>query len=375
MDRLEDICKRMKRKTRGGCTHEEFLDAAFRTFDANHSGELDFEEFHDALRNLVGDLRVIDAKLFFKAIDLDDGGTISISEFRDRAYRPATYRERVATLLEQDPEQRRFVEVLQTLLEAAGSNGIHDEVGYGEGRGGDGDFDDGGFSGDEDGDFDWDPERARADFGASTRPQTAGAGRSDRRGGVRDGARSAGNSTRRELSGTGARRPGGATGTATARRPAAPVVNPGETLKRFKSEVARKSRKIKAHVPRWERLSLPRTKLLHRQATRFLLERFQVKCVTRLRSRWSHSHLLRTHSFARSLTRPLAHSLAHSLGQVHSRSVARALTRRRRTMRHPNPQFTHSAITAGARHHGRRHRPAGGRAAGARLLRGERPSS
>ena len=155
MDRLEDICKRMKRKTRGGCTHEEFLDAAFRTFDANHSGELDFEEFHDALRNLVGDLRVIDAKLFFKAIDLDDGGTISISEFRDRAYRPATYRERVATLLEQDPEQRRFVEVLQTLLEAAGSNGIHDEVGYGEGMGGEGDFDDGGFSGDEDGDFDW----------------------------------------------------------------------------------------------------------------------------------------------------------------------------------------------------------------------------
>ena len=82
------------------------LQAAFRRFDTDSDGMLAFDEFHAALCNFIGLVRDADSALLFKAFDLNEEGRVSIQVLRDGVYRPAGYRARVYSLLENSATQQ-----------------------------------------------------------------------------------------------------------------------------------------------------------------------------------------------------------------------------------------------------------------------------
>ena len=94
MDRISEIAKRMKRKTRGNSSHEESLEVAFRSFDTDNDGVLSYEEFYAGLCNFIGLVHEADAMLLFRALDIRDSDQLSIDQFRDGVYRPSAYRAR-----------------------------------------------------------------------------------------------------------------------------------------------------------------------------------------------------------------------------------------------------------------------------------------
>ena len=57
------------------------LRRIFSSIDCNNNGEIDFEEFHDALKKMGFHVQRRELRKFFAFIDLDDDGTIDFEEF------------------------------------------------------------------------------------------------------------------------------------------------------------------------------------------------------------------------------------------------------------------------------------------------------